>query len=270
MNSLIDVVIVTYKSATVIAKCLDSLNSEKITNIVLVDNASDDDIEYTAQRSASASKIKLIQSSENLGFAKAVSLGVSTCQAEYVLILNPDCEVTEEFLESVIVSHAGGADVVVPRHTFNDEGESLPGLVENPAAAKIAMQVFMYQIRKKIPRIFYGLFDALTLLTPLLEAISRYREKKNNMQWYWPNGACFSITKRMYDLAGKLPEHYFMYNEDVEFGYHLKQKNCRYAVTRETLFHAFRKGSAISVDSRMELILRAHLLYLKRVKNRFL
>ena len=270
MNSLIDVVIVTYKSATVITKCLDCLNSERISTIVLVDNASDDGIEDIAQRSASASKIKLIQSSTNLGFAKAVSLGVSKCQAQYILILNPDCEVTDDFLESVIVSHRGGADVVVPQHTFNDEGESLPGLVENPATARIALQVFLYQSRKKIPKIFYGMLDALTLLTPLLERISRYREKKNNMSWYWPNGACFSITKRMYELAGRLPEHYFMYNEDVEFGYHLKQKNCRFAVTKETLFHAFRKGSAISVDSRMELILRAHLIYLKRAKNRFL
>lgn len=269
MNSLIDVVIVTYNSAAIITQCLDQLNSKNISTIVVVDNASQDNIADLLSESAVPSKIRLIRNESNLGFAKAVSVGVSNSCSDYVLILNPDCVVTEAFLGNVLWCHRDGADVVVPKSTFNEEGESLDGLVMNPTTARIAMQVFMYQSRKKIPAACRPLLDVCLLGLPLLEKISRYREKKNSMQWYWPNGACFSITKTMYERAGGLPNHYFMYNEDVEFGYHLTQKNCRYAVTQDSLFHAFRKGSDISNDSRMELILGAHQTYLAREKNRF-
>lgn len=269
MNSLIDVVIVTYNSATIIRKCLDQLNSKNISTILVVDNASQDNIGDVLSQCTVSSKIRLIRNESNLGFAKAVSLGVASSRSDYILILNPDCEVTDAFLDNVIWCHRDGADVVVPKSTFNEEGESLDGLVMNPTASRIALQVFMYQSRKKIPSACRPLLDVCLLGLPLLEKISRYREKKNNMQWYWPNGACFSITKTMYERAGGLPSHYFMYNEDVEFGYHLTQSHCRYAVTQDSLFHAFRKGSAISNDSRMELILGAHQTYLARVKNRF-
>lgn len=270
MNSLIDVVIVTYNSAAIITKCLDQLNSKNISTILVVDNASQDPIDDVLRESKAHTKIRLIRNASNLGFAKAVSVGVLNSRADYILILNPDCEVTDSFLENVICCHRKGADVVVPKSTFNEAGESLDGLVMNPTSVNIALQVFMYQSRKKIPAVCHPLLDVCLLGLPLLEKISRYREKKNQMQWYWPNGACFSITKAMYEQAGGLPDYYFMYNEDVEFGYHLTQKNCRYAVTQDSLFHAFRKGSAISNDSRMELILGAHQTYLARVKNRFL
>ena len=269
MNNLIDVVIVTYNSAAIIAKCLDQLNSKNISTILVVDNASQDNSVDVLSESAACSKIRLIRNESNLGFAKAVSVGVSNSRSDYILILNPDCEVTDPFLENVIWCHRDGADVVVPKSTFNEDGESLDGLVMNPTRAKIAVQVFMYQFRKKIPSVCHSLLGVCLLGLPLIEKISRYREKKNSMQWYWPNGACFSITKTMYERAGGLPQHYFMYNEDVEFGFHLTQKNCRYAITQDSLFHAFRKGSAISNDSRMELILSAHQTYLARVKDRF-
>lgn len=269
MNKLIDVVIVTFNSESVLARCLEQLNSKNIGNIIVVDNDSQDSTQFVASQSVVASKVKFIQTGSNLGFAKAISKGVLSTAEEYILILNPDCEVTQEFLENVVHCHMNGADVVVPKITLNDSGESLPGLIENPSALKMAAQIYLYERRKKWSVRLWPLINVLNGFVPWIEKIDRHFQRKSKSFWYWPNGACFSITRKMYDLAGGLPEHYFMYNEDVEFGFHLSQLNCRYAVTHDSLYHAFRKGSLISNESRMELILSAHKKYLSRIKNKF-
>jgi N-acetylglucosaminyl-diphospho-decaprenol L-rhamnosyltransferase len=81
------VVVVTYNSAEVIGRCLDSCAG---LPVVVVDNASDDSTrDIVRQRPA----VKLIANTTNLGFAAAVNQGVGALQTELVLLLNPDAEI---------------------------------------------------------------------------------------------------------------------------------------------------------------------------------
>src|SRR5580704_6786184 len=80
------VVIVTYNSAEVIERCLDSCAH---LLALVVDNASQDDtVELVRRRSA----VKLIANPTNRGFAGAANQGVAALDTEMVLLLNPDVQ----------------------------------------------------------------------------------------------------------------------------------------------------------------------------------
>jgi N-acetylglucosaminyl-diphospho-decaprenol L-rhamnosyltransferase len=80
------VVVVTYNSAEVIERCLDSCGD---LPAVVVDNASRDGTCAIVSRRHG---VNLIGNSENRGFAGAVNQGVAALHTEFILLLNPDTE----------------------------------------------------------------------------------------------------------------------------------------------------------------------------------
>jgi hypothetical protein len=81
------VVVVTYNSAEVIERCLDSCAG---LPVVVVDNASTDATRDIVQKRPA---VKLIANATNRGFAAAVNQGVAAVETELVLLLNPDAEI---------------------------------------------------------------------------------------------------------------------------------------------------------------------------------
>src|SRR3974390_2479301 len=83
------VIVVTYNSAAAIEGCLLALASQDC-EVVVVDNASQDD---TAERVLAMVKqipLQLITISRNIGFAGGVNQGVHAASSDVLLILNPD------------------------------------------------------------------------------------------------------------------------------------------------------------------------------------
>ena len=81
-------VIVTWNSAGTIERCLASCGD---LPVVVVDNASSDS---TTQIIRQHPSVYFIANTENRGFAAAVNQGVAVSAADYVLLLNPDVELS--------------------------------------------------------------------------------------------------------------------------------------------------------------------------------
>lgn len=101
-------VVVNWNSGRWLARCLDSL--ESAAEIVVVDNASEDDSIELASKSHAT--VRFILNNENRGFAAGVNQGFHATSSPYVLVLNPDVQATpgaiqqlEGFLDSS--PHAG-------------------------------------------------------------------------------------------------------------------------------------------------------------------
>ncbi len=82
----IGIVVVTYNSAEVLGKCLDSCGD---LPVVVVDNAS---VDGTRDLIRGRSSVFLVANSTNRGFAEAVNQGVEALDREFILVLNPDIE----------------------------------------------------------------------------------------------------------------------------------------------------------------------------------
>jgi GT2 family glycosyltransferase len=94
--------IVTYNSSRYIRRCLESVlrQSGVRMDVVVVDNASSDDTRKILE--TFTDRIRIIANSQNVGFAAAQNQGILAGRGEWVLTLNPDLLMEEDFLSRLV------------------------------------------------------------------------------------------------------------------------------------------------------------------------
>ena len=102
MPPKVSVIIVNYNGKHLLSKCLESLSTINYENleVILVDNNStDESIEFVTKNYPSIILLKL---NKNKGFAEPNNLGAKLAKGEYLLFLNNDTVVTENFIDEMI------------------------------------------------------------------------------------------------------------------------------------------------------------------------
>lgn len=94
MNPLVSVVTLNYKDAKLTIDCVKkAIDSFKIANIsceiIVVDNSSKETYE-TLKLTFASEQVKIVETSANLGFAKANNIGIKLAKGSYLLVLNND------------------------------------------------------------------------------------------------------------------------------------------------------------------------------------
>jgi GT2 family glycosyltransferase len=94
----VSIIIVNYNGAKWLRACLDSVKCIRnlAIDVVVVDNASTDDSLVILR---DYPWLKVVRSSQNLGFAGGNNLGLLHCSSDYVLLLNNDTVVVPDFLK---------------------------------------------------------------------------------------------------------------------------------------------------------------------------
>jgi len=97
----ISVIIPNFNGANFLHGCLSSLENQTFRNfeVIVVDNGSRDSSVTLIKNNYPW--VRLIELSENTGFAKACNTGIKASQGEYVAILNNDTEVMPGWLEEL-------------------------------------------------------------------------------------------------------------------------------------------------------------------------
>lgn len=97
------VIIPNYNGIKYLKDCLDALcanmNEEFSFDITVVDNGSEDGSAEMIREGYPA--VKIIELNENTGFAAAVNRGIEACDTDYVLLLNNDVNVREDFVKKL-------------------------------------------------------------------------------------------------------------------------------------------------------------------------
>lgn len=91
------IVTVTYNSSAVINRLLTTLHAPE-WNIIVVDNGSHDECSTIA---ASFPNVHVI-ASDNIGYGRAANVGFREVKTPYVLLVNPDVEITCETIRSMV------------------------------------------------------------------------------------------------------------------------------------------------------------------------
>ena len=97
---MVSIIIPNYNGARFLDDCLGALRKQTYEDmeVILVDNASTDDSVELAKKLYPS--IKVIELSDNTGFAYAVNRGIEVAQGEYVLLLNNDTIVFPNFVKN--------------------------------------------------------------------------------------------------------------------------------------------------------------------------
>ena len=198
----LSVVIVSYNVRTYLEKCLQSVQKalDGIEGeVFVVDNHSEDD--SVAVVRTDYPWVRLIESPENVGFARANNIAIRQSEAEYVLLLNPDTVVEEDTLRQSLAfmdahPEAGGAGVMM----HNADGTLAP------------------ESRRAIPTPWVSCLK-------MLGFTKRYY--MSHLPWNQPSqievisGAFCLLRKKALDEIGLLDETFFMYGEDIDLSYRL-------------------------------------------------
>ncbi len=188
-NGKISIIIVNWNGKKWLKKCISSLESQTYKNfeIIFVDNASTDgSVAYVEKNFP---KVKIIQNNVNLGFAGGNNVAINMAQGKYILLINNDTWVNNNFIELLINFYISNKfNVVSPKESDYSEKK------RDDYASKIDVLGHSVYIRKKLQS------DTSFFLT----------------------GVCLFFSKKFYQETGGFDNNFFMYAEEVDWFWRLR------------------------------------------------
>ncbi len=202
----ISVVIVGWNAKHYLELCLESLAvapPRRSMETLVVDNASTDGSAEMIE--ARFPWVKLIKSSENLGFAKGNNLAIRQSQGRYIALVNPDVVVFPGCLDAL-------ADF----------------LDQNPKVGNVGPRIFNPDMSQQSTcRRFPTLWNNFCSATGLATTFKNSRLFAGEHMFYFSHDrtmavdvlvGCFSMIRReAFETVGLLDEGLFMYGDDVDW-----------------------------------------------------
>ena len=225
----LSVIIVNYKTPQLILDCLTSVfaHTQAITfEVLVVDNQSKDDSQASIQ--VAFPSVRWLQMGYNSGFARANNRGIREAEGRYVLLLNSDTLVLDDVLSHCVRALDNQPDVAaVSAVQLQANGQVRPNLYTTFGQMRRAF--YILPGGAAADRFLYRLMPDTPYADP------------NQVDWL--SGAFLMVRPAVIDRAGLLDESFFMYGEDVEWGYRLGQQG-RMLLLRDQHFIHIEYGSS--------------------------
>ena len=213
----LSILIVNYNTAQLLKNCLQSIYHAiqfgKLTTqseVIIVDNASNDNSVEILNKVFP--QVHLILNKENLGFAKANNQAIKKAKGKYILLLNSDTKVDKSSLIKLLSMAKEKKEIgVVGGRLLNSDGTFQQSMGFFP----------------NLPQVFFWMsfLDDLSFLSTLLRPYhitnKDFYQKSQFVDWV--SGACMLVKKGTIEKVGLLDEAIFMYGEEVEWCYRIKQ-----------------------------------------------
>lgn len=196
---MISFIIVNYRQQQFLNKCVESIYSKVFFNpfeVIIVNNSPEEDISNLS----SYNNIKVIQSRNN-GFSAGCNLGARNAEGDYLMFLNPDTLILNDFLPDLIEKFKGknfgaiGVKLFYPDNIFQISFGKFPTFASE-------------RFNKKLELAFRN------RNTKIIE------ETENNYRDIsvvdWVSGTSLFIKKIVFDKINGFDERIFMYYEDAD------------------------------------------------------
>jgi GT2 family glycosyltransferase len=211
-NKQLSIVIVNYNVKNLLKKCLESIfkyQKDTELEVIVVDNNSNDHSQEMLRRDFPY--VKLIESKRNLGFSRGCNQGIKESQGRYILLLNPDTELT-----------SGGFEKMIDFMDLNPEvGICGPMMTDQEGNLQFSCRSF--------PSYLTAISSSQSILNRIfpenLLSQKYLLKEKNHSQIRevdWVSGSSLLAKREMLEKVGLLDERFYMYVEDVDLCYRAK------------------------------------------------
>jgi hypothetical protein len=218
----IAIIILNWNGKQLLEKFLPSIvkysNFDNV-EIYVADNAStDDSVSFVKQ---TYPKIKIIQNSENGGFAKGYNDALKRVEADIYSLVNSDIEVTDGWLNPVISAFENEPNTAIIQPKILDFKNKTK--FEYAGAAGGFIDKFGYPFCRG--RIFSE-----------LETDSQ--QYNDEVEIFWASGACFFIRSSVFHELNGFDEDYFAHQEEIDLCWRTKNlsKTIKY-IGKSTVYH---------------------------------
>jgi hypothetical protein len=245
----VTVVVVTFNSADVLAECLERVMDEASTcqiEIIVVDNNSQDDSVAIARSHAT---IEVLENSRNVGFASAVNQAILRSHGTYVLLLNPDATLCPGALGALVafLDEHPRAAIVGPK-IIDSGGRLVRSCRTFPSITTVVSHVT--GLASRFPQ--HHVFGAESLT---------YWDYATDRLVDYASGACLLIRRAALDQVGLLDEAYFMYVEEMDLSWRMRDAGWQVWFTPSAIasHHGGRSASKVKQSHGYEpLLLHAY------------
>ena len=213
-KSLISIIVLNYNAGELLLNCINSLKKSTYQNIeiLVVDNISSDDSHSKCKKQFP--DIKLIQNRKNLGYCGGNNVGIKEAKGEFIVILNPDTIVEENWLDEMF-------------NAFNEFGDGL----YQPKIISLNESDIIQSTGNMIHVFGFGFAR---------DKGKKIIEKKEEIEKIgYASGTCLFTTKKVLEKVGLLDEFLFLYHDDLDLGWRAAQIGINsYYVPKSKIFHA--------------------------------
>lgn len=214
-GNLIDlsIIIVSWNVRELLDKCLASLRQSRRTippglqdefslEVIVVDSASEDGSARLVRENHAT--VVLLPQKENVGFTRGNNIGLARARGDYLLLLNPDTEVSPDALATMLnyMTRHPRAGILGP-HTLNSDGSH-------------------QSTRRRFPTLLTGIFESTWLSAWAPSAVEEdYRmldtRDDDILQADWVQGSALLLRREVYEDIGGLDEGFTMYSEELDY-----------------------------------------------------
>ncbi|MBZ4687992.1 MAG: glycosyl transferase family 2 [Clostridiales bacterium] len=257
----LSVIIVSYNNKKLLKQTIDSIYDTRQNinfEIIVVDNKSTDgSVELIKQN---YNQVKLIENKNNLGFSKANNIGIKQSKGRYILLLNSDTIVTDNCFEKCIKymkQHpdigALGCKVVLP------DGKLDP-------ACKRSFPT---------PEVSFYRMTGLSKLFPKSKRFGKYNltylDEDEIHEVDCLVGAFMMVKRETIEQVGLLDEDFFMYGEDIDWCYRIKNAGWKIVYYPEAQIIHYKGGSSDKKNPKLiyEFYRSMYLFYNKHYKDKY-
>ncbi len=207
----VSIVIVNHNHRTLIERCFASLYAlpdRAAFEVILMDNTPADG---TADWiSAHYPRVTIRRNTVRRGFAANANAGIGrTAASRYVLLLNPDVVCIAGLLDRLIAFLDGHPQAAIVAPQLHDpDGAIQPNVRRFPRPAVLALRALRID----------GLWKS-----PGVRRYLMHGEGPRTAEVDWVTGAALMVRRAAIQTVGLLDEHYFLYWEDLDWCYRMRQ-----------------------------------------------
>ncbi|MEC9486639.1 MAG: glycosyltransferase family 2 protein [Prosthecochloris sp.] len=246
---LVSIITINYNQSAVTCQLLDSLQHVTYPSVetIVVDNASPDDTpEIIAERHP---WVTMVRSPENLGFAGGNNLGVLHSKGQLLLFLNNDTEVEPGFLEPLV-------DV----------------WRQHPDAGMISPRIIFYFSEGRNTIQYAGAHS----INPVTGRGSKIGFMETDTGQYdetrptdYCHGAAVMVPLEVIRTAGLMPDLYFLYYEEHDWGEMIKRRGYSiYYCGSSRIFHKESMSTGENSPLKTYYMTRNRIIFMKRNRSR--
>lgn len=245
------IVLVCWNNKDYLEPCLRSLyegNLQSRFDIVVVDNGSTDGSQAMLQ--SEFPKVQIIQNDGNVGLGRASNQGIEVTYGRHILLLNndtlvdgPSLDAMVEFLDATPEAGAVGGRLL------NSDGSFQAGYAD-----------------------FSTLLEELMIATHLGELLwdgyPSHKDAEKVKIVGWLSSACLLVRRGALDKIGLLDEEYFIYGDEADLQYRLKEAGWRvyYLPSANTIHYG---GRSMDRWRRRKMVYRGKMMFYEKNYGRF-
>ncbi|MBA7607178.1 hypothetical protein ES703_14336 [subsurface metagenome] len=254
----LSIVIVSWNVREDLVRCIRSIEENQPRaefEIIVVDNASSDGTVDSIKRNFP--DVTIIANKENRGFAAANNQGIKKARGQYLFFLNPDTIVHPLSLDVLMNFMDGNSDAgACGPKLLNDDGTTQPSTRRFPTFRGALYRHTAFRFL----RIFRSEYEKL-----LMKDFDYDRE----MDVDEVTGAALMMRRSVIDRVGSMDESFFMYYEEVDLCYRIKQTGWRTVFVPEAVVTHLggRSASQISVMNHI-LMLTSLLTFFRKHRGK--